>query len=125
MPSFLVLPREIHDRIYHLLVGKNSGTSHALDLTDKLSLYYIPRLSYTREPLNGSIQPAKWLSLSQILNNIGSVAILRTCKRIAEEGAVVLYGSSTINCIPGHAFHAAFLPTIGPLNSSCIRSIHL
>jgi hypothetical protein len=125
MPSFLALPREIRDHIYHLLLGKNTGTSHALDLTDKLSLHYTPRLSYTREPLNGSNKPTKWLFPSQTLNNIGSVAILRTCKRVAEEGAVVLYGSSTINCIPGHAFHAAFLLTIGSLNSSCIRSIHL
>jgi hypothetical protein len=125
MSSFLALPREIRDYVYHLLLGKNTGTSHALDLTDKLSLHYTPRLSYTRDPLDGSNKPTKWLFPSQALNNIGSVAILRTCKSVAEEGAVVLYGSSTINCIPGHAFHAAFLPTIGSLNSSCIRSIHL
>jgi hypothetical protein len=125
MLSFLDLPREVRDRVYRFLLLKNTGTSQALDLTDTLSLHYMPHPNCAWESFDGSNQPTKWLFSSPRLPNIGCAAILRTCKRVAEEGADVLYGSSTISCIPGHAFHTAFLPTIGSFNSSCIRSVHI
>lgn len=125
MVSFLDLPWEVRNHIYRFLLVKNTGTSQAIDVTDTLTLHYRPHPSCPWEHVGCSQEPTKWHFSSPRLPNIGSAAILRTCKRIAEEGAEVLYGSTTISCMPGHALHASFMPTIGAFNSSCIRSVHL
>ena len=126
MSTFLdELPREIRDCIYWFLLVKNTGSSAAVDITNKTSLYYMPHQYCSTEGLHGATHPSEWCFSSLKLANIGSTTNLRTCKRFAIEGAEILYGSSKISCKPDHAFASTFLLTICPFNGSCIRSVHL
>jgi hypothetical protein len=134
-------PREIHDRICHLLSVKNAGLSQVLDFTDKLFLYYTSHLSFTyREALLGPAQPAKWLVSSQRLHSTGSAAILRTCRRVAEEGcrdcvarappivsrATIFIEFSCQKQVRGTAptFHSIHLWLGAFPNSSCMIALH-
>jgi hypothetical protein len=82
---FSALPRKIHDRICHLLPVKNTGLSQVLD--SQISCLYITR--HTQAVQRG---PSWFSSANQValllprLHSIGSAAILRTRRRVAEEG---------------------------------------
>ena len=104
MTNFLELPSEIRQKIYRLVLVKNSGIGPIMDSSNTIVLK----------------DPPKWLWY----RNIGGINLLRTCRQIEDEASRVLYSSGRFFVNKGTTYFGQnFLPMIG-LNARFIRYLH-
>ena len=104
MTNFLELPSEIRQKIYRLVLVKNSGIGPIMDSSNTIVLK----------------DPPKWLWY----RNIGGINLLRTCHQVQNEASRVLYSSARFFVNKGTKYFSQnFIPMIG-LNARFIRYLH-
>jgi len=113
--SFLLLPAEVREKIYKLLLHKNTGEFSCTDVINTIVIKYAP--FYNERDLSTRLLP--------VSINAGCISLLRVCQLIHDEASKILYESQRFSSMQAHAFATSFASTIGTTNLAFIKRLHL